>query len=274
MNRLTLWLAVPAFWTAFGASAHEVWIEPLNWQAAPSGAVQAHIRNGEYFDGFDLTWNDRQTVRAEAWVQDDMSAIEGRLGDRPALATQAAQEGLLALLYQSGYRTIVYDDFEKFTAFVTEKGHAPSVLEQHAARKLPETPVTEAYARFAKSLLAVGNGAGSDSLRGMELELVALTNPYVTGDTAAMAVRLFYRGAPLAGNKVTVFERAEDMSVTEIFLTTDADGRASFDVRPGMTYLVDSVVIREPSRALLAETPGAVWESLWASLTFRLPGPR
>lgn len=265
------WLAaLPAALAAFNASAHEVWIEPLQWQVSPADTVQAQIRNGEYFEGFDLTWNDKQTMRAEAWIDGDMTGIEGRLGDRPALKLDAPDEGLLVLLHQSGYRTLVYDSFEKFTSFLTEKGYS-SVLDRHAERRLPETQVKEAYIRFSKSLIAVGDGVGADALRGMELELVAETNPYTASPDAPMTVQLFYQGVPLAKNKVTVFERAEDGSVTEIFLETDADGRTAFPLTPGNTYLVDSVVLREPSRDLVVETRGAVWESLWASLTFQVP---
>ncbi len=271
MTRRFLTAALPALFFAFGASAHEVWIEPLQWQAAPSETVSAHLRNGEYFKGIDLIWHPDQTIRAEAWINGQISPISGRLGDRPALKTDAAAEGLLVLVHQADYRTITYTDFAKFAAFLEEKGYA-SVLDRHAARRLPETQVTEAYARFSKSLVAIGEGAGSDASRGLELELVALTNPYTAPAEAPMTVQLFYQGAPLAENKVTVFERGADDAVTEIFLQTDARGVASFPVTPGRTYLVDSVVLREPSRELVVQTRGAVWESLWASLTFTLPG--
>jgi hypothetical protein len=37
--------------------------------------------------------------------------------------------------------------------------------------------------------------------------------------------------------------------------------------------MLDSVVLREPSDEAL-EATGAVWESLWASLSFAVPEPR
>jgi len=67
-----------------------------------------------------------------------------------------------------------------------------------------------------------------------------------------------------------VFEKAPDGAVAVSTITTDGDGRALIAVRPGHRYMLDSVVLREPS-AEVAEATGAVWESLWANLTFAVP---
>ena len=53
-------------------------------------------------------------------------------------------------------------------------------------------------------------------------------------------------------------------------MQTDDNGVATFPVRPGYSYMVDAVVLREPSDRL-AEQFGAVWETLWANLTFAVP---
>lgn len=265
----TLFLYTSLFVASVGnvSAAHEVWIEPLQWQVQQSDVVLANIRNGEYFSGFNLSWNDEQTVRSEAWVRGDMFQITGRLGDLPALKIQAEKDGLLVFLHQSDHRTVNYNDFGKFASFLTEKGY-DRILNEHAKRGLTETRVKEAYSRFSKSLIAVGTGEGSDAPRGLELELVALTNPYMLAPDEHMIVQLYYEGAPLSDNKITVFGRTEDGTVDELFLQTDTEGKASFPTSEGMTYLVDSVVVREPSRSLVAKTRGAAWESLWASLTF------
>ena len=51
---------------------------------------------------------------------------------------------------------------------------------------------------------------------------------------------------------------------------TDSEGRVTVPVKSGHRYMLDAVVLREPS-ANLAEATGAVWESLWANLTFEVP---
>ena len=124
---------------------------------------------------------------------------------------------------------------------------------------------TERYSRHAKSLIAVGSGAGSDRESGLETEFVALENPYTfKGDT--LPVQLFYQQKPRAAAQVEIFERAPDDSVSITLTQTDTEGRADIPVKPGHTYLLDAVVLR-PSDP---ET-GAIWETLWAALTFAVP---
>jgi hypothetical protein len=85
-----------------------------------------------------------------------------------------------------------------------------------------------------------------------------------------MPVRVLYRGAPRADEQVEIFEKAADNSVTVSTVRTDAGGVAVIPVKPGFTYMLDSVVLREPEAALAAELD-VVWESLWANLTFAVP---
>lgn len=271
MNRFVSRLAVMALLaSATTATAHEVWLEPETWAVTPGQPLRARIINGEFFEGTELIWHSPSVIRAERWDASGMQPITGRVGDRPALATDAPQDGLVTLLYQSGLNTVVYDDFGKFESFVTEKGHA-AVLDQHAARRLPETPLTEAYARFAKTLVAVGSGQGADAPRGLEIEIVALTNPYTAPAADPLRFQVIYQGAPLAGNRVTVFAEPEGGPVTVTELVSDAEGTVALAAVPGVTYMVDAVMLREPSRDVVVATQGAVWESLWASLTFRAP---
>lgn len=254
-------------------AAHEVWMEPDAWVTSPDQPLRAKLVNGEFFNGIQLIWNDNAFVRAERWDQTGMRPITGRLGDMPALATPAAPDGLTTLLYQSTPNTVTYTDYAKFASFVTEKGHA-AVLERHAARQLPAAPIIEAYSRYAKTLIAVGSGQGGDAPRGLEIEIVALTNPYTAPASDPLRFQVLYQGAPLAGNRVTVFAKAADGTVTLTEQDTDAAGTVAFVAAPGTTYLIDAVMLREPARALVAATRGAVWESLWASLTFQAPHER
>ncbi|MCX7560533.1 DUF4198 domain-containing protein [Sulfitobacter sp. F26204] len=252
------------------AKAHEVWIEPAQWTINVGSEVAGQILNGQNLKGIKLSWNDKATLRAEKWQGADMEPIVGRLGDVPALRTAATEDGLVTLLYQSGLSTITYKEHEKFASFVTEKGHQ-AILDAHAARGLPQAPIKEAYSRFAKALIAVGTGQGQDAARGLELEIVALTNPYRTPLDQDLRFQLLYQGAPLVNNRVTVFARQASGEVTENYLQTDGNGEVSFKQVAGRIYLVDSVLLREPAREVVAETRGAIWESLWASLTFRTP---
>lgn len=251
------------------ADAHEVWIEPFAWQVPVGTGFEAHRLNGETFKGTSLPWDERTTALAEWRSGLETAPLSRRAGDIPAFKVPGSSGGLVTLVYQSSHRTITYRDYERFARFVREKG-AEDILKAHTQRDLPKTPVKEAYVRFAKALVAVGKGKGEDKPSGLELEVVALDNPY-THAVPVLRFQVFYRDKPLAGNKVTVFARDAAGRVTRNFSKTSADGIVTFPAEPGMEYLVDTVVLREPARSLVVETKGAVWESLWASLTFKVP---
>ena len=81
---------------------------------------------------------------------------------------------------------------------------------------------------------------------------------------------MFYRDAMRANAQVELFEKAADGTVVVTLHKADADGIALLPVRSGYEYMADAVVMRVPSDALASEY-GAVWETLWANLTFAVP---
>ena len=260
------------FFATFSASAHahEVWLELDQWEVRSQVSLGAQLLNGQDFKGAELSWNPRVILRAEKWQGDAGVRLLGRFGDIPALSTTAGQDGLLTLIYQSAPNTVVYEDYDKFAQFVGEKGIS-TALADHEARKLPRAPIKEAFSRYVKALVAVGDGKGADIARGLEIEIVALTNPYTADPAEMMRFQVFYQSQLLAGSQVTLFERTTAGEVTIKTQVSDKLGVVRFKTKAGHTYLVDTVVLRQPTPALIAFTNGAVWESLWASLTFRVP---
>lgn len=254
---------------ALPASAHEFWIDAERHAVAPGEPLVARLKVGQAFEGVEMSYLP-QTFRRFDLVQGDVTgAVEGRMGDRPALNTPASGEGLAVAVHVTTDNVLSYDEFEKFRAFVEHKD-AEWTLQAHAARGLPETGFREAYSRYAKALFAVGDGAGADREFGLETELVALANPYVDEIGGGVPVRLLYKGAPRADAQVEVFEMAADRSVEITLVRTDGDGVAIVPVRPGYRYMLDAVLLREPEGDI-ADRPGVVWESLWANLTFAVP---
>lgn len=256
--------------TAAATSAHEVWLEPAQWEVSIEAPLQAQLLNGQDFKGVELPWDPRVIVRAENWQGNDGVTVKGRFGDTPAISTTADDTGLLTLVYQSAPNTVVYENYEKFAEFVAEKGFE-TALADHASRDLPRAPIKEAFSRYVKALVAVGDGQGADQPRGLEIEIVALTNPYTADPAIPMRFQTFYQSEPLTDHQVTVFERTPIGEVNMYTLRSDASGTVSVPTKAGHTYLVDAVILRVPKREVVVQTRGAVWESLWASLTFRVP---
>ena len=260
-------IAALTVWCAGSVQAHEFWIDPAAFSVRPGTALVADIRVGEMLEGPAYSYIPPNFTRFDIVLGDTVIPVEGRAGDRPALNQPVAGDGLAVVVHATRNYRLTYRDWNKFVAFVTHKDFAWA-LEQHAARGLPQTGFAETYSRHAKSLIAIGDGAGQDRVVGLETEIVALANPYTDGMTDGLPVRVLYQGQPRAGSQVELFENAPDGTVEARLYRTDANGIARLDVKPGFSYLADHVVLR----AVEPEADGApVWESLWASLTFAVP---
>ena len=255
--------------TAFSANAHEFWLSPERYEIAPGETLQARLRVGEEFSGASYIYFPGRFARFEVILGDATLPVEGRVGDDPALAMAAPGEGLAIVVHETTDSKLTYREWEKFTAFVAHKDF-PGVLEAHAARGLPETGFVETYRRYAKALIAVGEGAGADRAVGLETEIVALANPYTDDTSSGLPLQVLRKGAPRANAQLELFDRAPDGSVTVTLHRTDADGRVTVPVAPGHEYLADAVILDDTGN----DDPeaGAVWHSLWAALTFAVPG--
>ena len=270
MRFLPLYLC--ALW-ASSAVAHEYWIEPQDFAPPADGMLVADLVNGEEFEGTRLPYLPARTVSYVVAHDGRLQPVEARIGDRPALNMQSLGDGLHVVAFQSGWSQVTYDEFAAFLRFAGHKdliGGAEAVEAAHRARGLPEDRFTEAYARYSKSLIGAGSGEGADRRLGLETELVALDNPYTDDLTDGLRVRLYYAGEVRGREQVEIPARAPDGSVAVSTVRTDSRGVAVIPVLPGHDYMLDAVVLREPGAERVARFD-AVWETLWANLTFSVP---
>lgn len=254
---------------AGSAVAHEFWISPDTYAVPSAGSITAAFRVGENLKGSSYSYIDKRSARLGFVTPEGPAEVPARMGDRPALNAVPApvEDGLVVIVHETIDMTLTYSEWQKFINFVEHKDFE-GALERHAERGIPQEGFKETYRRFAKSLVAVGSGAGADAPTGMETEIVALANPYTDDLSDGIAVQVLYQGAPRADAQVELFEKQGD--VVEVTLhRTDAEGIARLPVKPGYEYLVDAVVLRDTG----VDNPeeGAVWHSLWASLTFAVP---
>ncbi len=251
------------------AAAHEFWIEPLTYQVDVGANLVGHLANGEIFEGTRIPfW--RGAFRQFQVVRDSqVHRVPGRHGSLPALNMLAPGEGLNVVVYESRLARVSYESLAEFAAFAEQKGF-PDIEARHEELGYPLENFTEIYTRYAKSLIAVGNGAGSDRREGLETEIVALTNPYTDDLKKGMRVQVLYQGEPRAKALVEVFEKTASGAVEATRHRTDAEGIAAIPVKPGRSYLFDAVVLRVPAPDL-ARKQDAAWETLWASPTFAVP---
>lgn len=246
-------------------AAHEFWIEPDLYQVDSGALVVAQLRNGEKFEGVALGYFDRRTTRFERVTDGKATPIAPRIGDIPAINVTPDQDGLMILIHETAPSTLSYKSWAKFRAFADHKGF-DDIERRHADRGLPTDAFKENFTRHAKALVGVGDGPGSDRAFGLETEFVAGANPYIDNLTDGFPVLLHYRGAPRLNAQIEMFEKTPDGAVTVTLHRTDDKGRARLPVKPGHSYLLDAVVLRPAP-----ESDDAVWETLWATLSFAVP---
>jgi uncharacterized GH25 family protein len=268
MKKLVLPLVILTVFPVL-ASAHEFWLDPADYQVETGETIIADLKNGQNFEGVSLPFNTHSFERFTLLVDGTTTDTVGRLGDRPGLQNEAAQDGLHIYSYQSTISHVSYKVYEKFQTFADYKSFK-DMRALHQARNLPDVNFQEAYTRYAKTLIDVGHGRGSDVQTGLEAELVALQNPYTDDLSDGLQVQAFYQETPQPDTQIELFEKAPDGTVTVTLHRTDGDGIATLPTKAGHSYLVDNVVLREPSADVAAQR-GAVWETLWASLTFAVP---
>ena len=171
-------------------------------------------------------------------------------------------------MYESKPATISYDSFEKFKDFAIKHG-VDDIAKTHFARGLSSGRFAEVYTRYSKALVSVGNARGADRHIGLEAELVALENPYLLRGATDIRVQLFFNGAPLPESQVEMYSKASSGELRASVHYTDADGIAILPIVAGSEYMLNAVIFRQPLERHI--DPNAVWETLWANLTFAVP---
>ncbi|OUS05179.1 hypothetical protein A9Q96_13290 [Rhodobacterales bacterium 52_120_T64] len=249
-------------------AAHEFWLDALDYTLETGQELQVDIRVGQDFKGNNYSFNPNLFYDFSLTSRDGKVAVDGRIGDQPAVAMTPVSDGLIVVNHFSTTQLLTYEDDGKFEDFVRNKG-LDWVLEKHIARGLPEVGFGEGYTRFAKSLVAVGDGVGRDAHTGMPFELVALQNPYTDNISNGLPVRLFFGTDGLADIQIDIFRRPADGSeVVKTHVVTNETGLAFIPINSGDTYLINAVHMIIPPAEDIERTT-AVWHSLWASMTFK-----
>ena len=255
-----------AFFTSHKLHAHEVWLEPETFIAQKGQAIAVSIKNGETLSGMSLPYLETRFERFYVDLNSRNTKIAGRAGDLPAASITPQSDGLLSIVYASKASKLTYRVWDKFVAFATHKAQEHA-LETHAKLGFPKENFQEVYFRFVKALIGVGAAQGQDKAQGLEIEFVALDNPYRLR-LDHLDVLLLYKGAPLPNAQVEVFERNSEKSVTVFTVRTNNAGQAAIPVKANHDYLLDSVVLRRAEAKVHGD---ALWVSLWAALTFAVP---
>lgn len=267
MKPVYLALVIAALAVTDKANAHEFWIDPQDFTVDVGETLLADLRVGQEFAGAAMSYLPRNFDTFTVMNGGTTTEVDGRFGDIPALSMGDLNDGLAVIVHQTTANQITWSEWERFLNFAIHKDLG-DVTAMMAERGLSQEGVTEDYIRYAKSMVAVGDGAGEDARVGMRTELVALANPYTDDVQGGIPMQLWYDDALQPDYQVELFAEGPDGEVTITYHRTDADGVVMLPVEPGMIYMADAVFLEavEPT-----DDSRAIWVTHWANMTFSVP---
>ena len=252
--------------TSLPALSHELWLEPDSAFVMSGERATVRIFVGSDLQGEELGNFPTMQHTVDLFAGGQSYKLPGRMGDFPAFAFRSELPGLHVLRYQSIENLVTYDSYDLYLTFLKE-AEREDLAAVHDGRGLSRDGITEVFIRYAKALIAVGDGAGEDLFTGMPFELVAQENPY-TRDGDAVTFALVLDGKPAAGAALHLFIRAPDGTIdAQTRLRSDAQGLVEVPTTQQGFYLLNAIHIL-PASPQMEAMHKASWQSFWASSTF------
>ena len=254
-------------------NAHEFWIEPKKFIVSSNEEIIGDLRVGELMEGVSYGYYPKNFRRFDAKTNNAFTPVLGRLGDKPAIRIPAQGNHLVTLIHSTTDNSVQYNDWDKFEKFLDEK-NLTNAKTDHLQNNFTKTQFREVYSRYAKALIGSGTSVGIDKIVGLEVELVLKQNPYTDKLVDGLTITLFYKNHPKTNHQIEIFSRKYGQKVTRETIITNQLGEITIKVLPGTDYLINSVIMRRPSRNsiyLKRSKYPLLWESLWASTSFRVP---
>ena len=258
-------LALLALGLAVPAGAHDLWLVADPPTVAAGESLHLEAATGMRFpESLSAVTPDRV---AGFWVLDaagQRHEVAGARADgnllRADVSLEAPGVALAALAIEPRTLELSAEDFNEYL----EHDGLPQILEQRRSRGELEEGVRESYAKYAKAIVAVGDGGSRDlAMRpvGLRIEIVPLRDPGGVGQGGELPVQVLFEDKPLEG--VYVYALAAGAEVYVDGHRTDGDGRASVPLPAAGLMSLHCIHMRPHADAGQAD-----WESFFATVSF------
>ncbi len=236
-------------------SGEEVWLAFVTGEVFPMGEAATDPARVAAF--VDVLGEERRDVHGYA-PEDNGLAVRRRL--------EVGGVHVLGCALRPRLLEMKAEDFDKYLA----SEEADEALAERRAEK-SAGPVVERYTKYAKTIVEVhpvgGEDIGYQAPVGHRLEIIPMSNPGQWQALTTVRVQVLLDGHPWPSVAISVGH--EGLGVHEYAARgrTDLDGVASIKLtRPGHWFVKAHHIRRAGG------VRGFEWESLWASLTFRVQG--
>ena len=241
--------------------AHELWLEPINFNFNNKELFKTNINIGQDFMGspFGFYSPNKKSLYLES--RNKVTQLSQRDGDFPAIQMLISEQGFHVLNYETNNEFLKYDSVEKFEDFVKEQG-LQSTIDEFDRNKIP----TENYRRFAKVLITDGNKGFFIQKSKLDFEIIALSTPYKLKNSF-FEFQLFEKNKPLGNWQITIFSKDENNTYKEK-IKTNSNGVGKIRTIENRTYLLSAVKLNKANYFQKLKFKSD-WFSLWASLVIK-----
>lgn len=252
-------------------TAHDLWLVPVKFLVAPNAKVAVAMNTGDTFPKSEGAVKPERIERAAVISTDGSTSLttfraEGKSTLADVTAPQSAGGAIVEVILKP---IATKQPRASFDEFVKHEG-LDTVAAQLAGAPQRRAEERRTYAKYAKTLLRVGDGAGAATVYtrplGHRLEIVPEADPYALPSGEPLPVRLLFDGKPLVNARI-VIGSTDARTATQSNMTgvrTDAQGHARLQLgRAGGVHYVHALHMIQATGRTDVE-----WESFWATLTF------
>ena len=245
----------------FNVHAHELWLEPVNFNFDNKNLFSSNINIGQDFTGSSFGFYSPNKKSLYLENKNEVINLSQRNGNFPAIQTLILGQGFHVLNYETNNEFLKYDSIEKFEDFIEEQG-LENTINKFDKNKIP----TENYRRFAKVLITDGNEGFFIQKPKLDFELIALNSPYDLKNNI-FKFQLFEKNKPLGNWQVTIFSK-DEKNIYKEKIKTKPNGMGKIKIIKDRSYLLSAVKIDKVDYLKKLKFKSD-WFSLWASLVFK-----
>ena len=243
------------------ALSHDFWLEVNNFNPSINDKIKISVNVGEDFLGEKIPRIPDWFLRFDVLQNNELTKINGILGDDPAGNFTVKDNSLKIISYQST-TTLANIDSIKFEKYLKKEGF-DSILKFRKNNNLQNSRGREYFSRYAKILINPINSTTTkfNTPTNLKLEITPTNSPFEPGLTEFV---LLLDGSPLSEKIVSAYSKNNPKLVFNE--KTDKNGKVWFNLKSNNIWIIRNVYISE---ALGESARNADWESLWASLVFK-----
>ncbi|MCH7533571.1 MAG: DUF4198 domain-containing protein [Gemmatimonadetes bacterium] len=268
MRRLTTAAAAVllAILLATPALSHDFWLVPHSFRLSPGDQLLVSGQTSSTFPtSLSAVTVDRVASARLLTAHDDQDIVGLSVGGTSLLIRHRPEREGQALVTVAIHPRIIPESPESFRRYIELEGAPEALRRFERDGLLPTDSITRRYAKYAKTLVEVGDGGprAFERLAGHPLEFVPLTDPAAASST--LRFRMLFLGEPLAharGHASVAASMDAESAHRDVPFETDALGEFQVDIQSGLWNVRALHIVPAPDGS------GADWDVHWATFVW------